>query len=72
MRSLIEFSETLDELPKSCWITLVLEYTDSTPADYEPEFFKVTLSLYLLRLLLPSPLPLSLPLRLPLPPYPYP
>lgn len=40
VRSLIEFSETLDDLPENNWITLELQYVDSTPPDYEPEFFK--------------------------------
>ena len=40
VRSLIEFSETLDDLPEHNWITLELQYVDSCPPDYEPEFFK--------------------------------
>lgn len=39
VRSLVEFSGTLDELPPSRWITILIKYTDACPADYTPEFF---------------------------------
>ena len=40
VRSLIEFSSTLEEVPEDRWITLELAYTPNTPADYQPEYFK--------------------------------
>jgi len=42
VRSLIEFSKTLDELPEQRWITLQLEYNETCPADYEPEYFQAS------------------------------
>lgn len=40
VRSLIEFTSTLEDVPESRWITLQLEYNDSCPKSYEPEYFK--------------------------------
>lgn len=40
VRSLIEFSATLEDLPDNRWITIQLDYVDDTPRDYEPEYFK--------------------------------
>lgn len=40
VRSLIEFTSTLEDVPESRWITLQLEYNDSCPKTYEPEYFK--------------------------------
>eukprot|EP01038_Epipyxis_sp_PR26KG_P004772 gene4772-6694_t len=40
IRSLTEFTSTLDELPSDRWITIQLKYQDETPVDYEPEYFK--------------------------------
>ncbi|KAJ1430236.1 HORMA domain-containing protein [Ochromonadaceae sp. CCMP2298] len=39
IRSLTEFTHTLDDLPVERWISLQLKYTDETPADYEPDYF---------------------------------
>ena len=40
VRSLIEFSSTLEDVPEDRWITLELAYTPNTPPDYQPEYFK--------------------------------
>jgi len=40
VRSLIEFSGTLDHLPDHRWITLQLQYLDECPDDYQPLYFK--------------------------------
>lgn len=40
VRSLIEFSSTLEEIPENRWITLELAYTPNTPPDYQPEYFR--------------------------------
>ena len=40
VRMLIEFANTLDELPVERWITISLKYSDKAPSDYEPEFFE--------------------------------
>lgn len=40
IRSLAEFTGTLDSIPEERWITLQLKYNDNTPADYEPEYFQ--------------------------------
>ena len=39
IRSLTEFSSTLDTLPSERWLTLQLKYVEATPDDYEPEYF---------------------------------
>eukprot|EP00599_Poterioochromonas_sp_BG-1_P010219 CAMPEP_0173147086 /NCGR_PEP_ID=MMETSP1105-20130129/8897_1 /TAXON_ID=2985 /ORGANISM="Ochromonas sp., Strain BG-1" /LENGTH=449 /DNA_ID=CAMNT_0014061447 /DNA_START=361 /DNA_END=1710 /DNA_ORIENTATION=+ len=39
VRSLTEFSSTLDTLPEERWLTIELKYTERTPAEYQPEFF---------------------------------
>lgn len=39
IRSLTEFTSTLEELPKERWLTIQLKYTEDTPNNYEPEYF---------------------------------
>jgi hypothetical protein len=39
VRSLIEFSSTLDSIPEERWITMELAYTANCPDDYQPEYF---------------------------------
>lgn len=39
VRSLVEFTGTLDDLPDKIGITFVIQYNDSTPDDYSPEYF---------------------------------
>ena len=40
VRSLIEFSSTLEEIPEYRFVTLQLSYVDGTPSEYQPEYFK--------------------------------
>ena len=48
MRSLVEFSKTLDDLPQERFLTIKLYYYDDiTPPNYEPPFFRKESSLAL-------------------------
>jgi hypothetical protein len=40
IRSLIEFNSTLDELPEERYLSLMLQYNDLVPDNYEPKYFK--------------------------------
>ena len=40
LRSLIEISKTLDDIPESRWLTIALKYNKSAPKDYEPDQFE--------------------------------
>jgi hypothetical protein len=42
IRSLTEFTGTLDDIPNERWVTMQLKYVDRAPIDYEPEFFKAS------------------------------
>lgn len=42
LRSLIEFSKTLDDIPETRWLTIALKYNKTAPRDYEPEQFEGT------------------------------
>lgn len=39
VRSLIEFSSTLEDIPEERWITIELAYTANCPRNYQPEYF---------------------------------
>jgi meiosis-specific protein HOP1 len=39
IRSLVEFTNTLDSLPDNRWLTIQLKYNNETPSNYQPEFF---------------------------------
>lgn len=39
IRSLVEFTNTLDDLPENRWLTIQLKYNNETPSNYQPEFF---------------------------------
>lgn len=39
VRSLIEFSSSLEDVPEERWITIELAYTANCPPNYQPEYF---------------------------------
>ena len=39
VRSLIEFSNSLEDIPEERWITIELAYTANCPSNYQPEYF---------------------------------
>lgn len=42
IRSLVSTVQTLDALPRSCFLSIRLLYTEDTPWNYQPRFFKET------------------------------